>query len=122
MNIIPILVGLTSIVALAGCNQSAGPKQPAASGVAGNNMAGKAVPAKMKHGTGSGTVTAIDAKAGTITLDHGKVVELGWPAMEMGFGAKSDTLDGIAVDDEVEFEFDWNGTTGEITSIKKRAN
>ena len=67
-----------------------------------------------------GTVTAIDADAGTITLDHGAVPAIEWPAMTMAFEADEQLRQDVAVGDTVSFEF----TTGEdgntITSITKK--
>lgn len=72
----------------------------------------------MTHGKATGTVAAIDPAAGKITLDHTEIVELGWPAMTMEFGAKPDRLKGIAAGDNVAFEIDWNGQSGEVTNIR----
>ena len=71
-------------------------------------MPDMAMPAELKHGKGMGTVTAIDPAKGTITLDHGEITELSWPAMQMGFSAKPEVLAGIKVGDKVDFEIDWN--------------
>lgn len=78
-----------------------------------------AMSAEVKSGKGSGTVTAIDTAAGKITLDHGPVVELQWPAMKMGFSATPGDLESIAVGDKVSFDVEWDGKTGKITSITK---
>ena len=67
-----------------------------------------------------GTITAIDADAGTITVDHGAVPAIEWPAMTMGFEADEQLRQDVAVGDAISFEF----TTGEggntITSITKK--
>ena len=68
---------------------------------------------------GSGTVTAIDAAAGKITLDHGPIAELEWPAMKMGFGIKPEIRKDIAVGDKVDFDLTVTGTAGEVTKITK---
>src|SRR3546814_13799072 len=36
---------------------------------------------------GKGTVTAVDAAAGTVTIDHGPILAVGWPAMARTFKA-----------------------------------
>ena len=74
---------------------------------------------EMKHGKAAGTVTAIDPAKGTITLDHGAISGLGWPAMTMGFAIKPDQQAGIKVGDKVNFEIDWDGKAGTITKIAK---
>ena len=43
-----------------------------------------------KTASAVGTVTAIDAEAGTITVDHEPVAELGWPQMVMAFDASEE--------------------------------
>jgi Cu(I)/Ag(I) efflux system protein CusF len=54
---------------------------------------------------GSGTVTAVDAAAGTVTLNHGPIAALDWPAMTMQFTAEEPaTLQGVEVGDSVSFE------------------
>lgn len=81
--------------------------------MAGMDMAG----ASMAKGTG--TVTAIDKTAGTITLDHGPIPELKWPAMTMAFAATPATLlDMVKVGDKVSFELKMTDGTGEVTAIK----
>lgn len=82
-------------------------------------MGDMAMSTDTKVGKGSGTVTAIDAAAGKLTLDHGPVVELEWPAMKMGFSAKPEELESIAIGDTVSFEVEWDGKTGKITSLTK---
>ncbi|MGN5376201.1 copper-binding protein (plasmid) [Sphingomonas panni] len=41
----------------------------------------------VKSGSGSGTITAVDAKGGTVTIKHGPIPTIGWPAMTMTFRA-----------------------------------
>lgn len=103
-------------VALAGCDKTADNPE---TGVSADTMGEMAMPAETKMASGSGTVTAIDAAAGRITLDHEPIAELEWPAMEMGFAINADKLDGIAVGDAVTFDVQWDGKAGEVTSITK---
>ena len=100
-------------VTLAGCD-----KQPEAPKAAA--MGEMAMPAAAKMAKGSGTVTAVDAAAGKITLDHGAIPAVDWPAMTMGFSAKPELLAGIAVGDKIDFDLTVTGSAGEITTIKKR--
>lgn len=72
-----------------------------------------------KMGKGSGTVVAIDPAKGTITLEHGPIAELQWPAMTMEFEAEPEILKGIVQGDNVAFEIQWDGKTGQITSARK---
>ncbi|WP_353229999.1 copper-binding protein [Novosphingobium sp.] len=83
-------------------------------------MPGMSMPAQPRTGHATGVVTAIDTAAGKITLDHGPVAELQWPAMKMAFGATAKLLNGIAVGDTVAFKFTVTGTSAEITEISKQ--
>ena len=113
-----IIVALIALpVSLSGCNKKADAPKVEASTEAMGNMA---MPADAKMGKGTGTVTAIDAAAGKITLDHGAIAAVGWPAMKMGFTAKPELLKGIAVGDKVDFDLTVTGSAGEVTAIRKR--
>ncbi len=76
--------------------------------------------AEPKLGNGEGTVTAIDPDTGKITLAHGPVTELHWPAMTMGFATKDGQTGGLKVGDRVRFSFRWDGKTAEIESIERK--
>ena len=108
---------------LAGCNKQPEAAKPSESdSAAASSMSNRAMPAEMKHGKGVGTVTAIDPAKGMITLDHGDIAELSWPAMQMGFSAKPEVLAGIKVGDKVDFEIDWDGKAGAVTRMKNAEN
>jgi len=107
------------VASLAACKKEAEAPKPAESSIASSAMANMPMAASMKHGMAAGTVTAIDAAKGTITLDHGAMSGLGWPAMTMGFSAKPEQLSGIKVGDKVNFEIDWDGKAGTVTKIAK---
>ena len=68
----------------------------------------------------TGTVTAIDRDAGTITIDHEPVPELGWPGMIMAFEIREDVGHGLTVGNVVSFEFSTGGEGNVITSISKK--
>lgn len=73
-----------------------------------------------RTGSGEGTVKAIDAQAGTITLDHGPVPVMDWPAMTMAFEAAPEVRDQVAVGDSITFEFEASDAGNRITSVSKR--
>jgi Cu/Ag efflux protein CusF len=101
---------------LAACSKPAEAPQTASP----SPMASMSMPAQARVGQATGVVTAIDTSAGKITLDHGPVAELQWPAMKMAFGATANQLNGIAVGDKVAFKFTVTGTSAEITEIAKQ--
>jgi Cu(I)/Ag(I) efflux system protein CusF len=89
---------------------------PAANAAAMANM-GMASEAKMAKGTGK--VTAIDARAGTVTLQHGPIAEAGWPAMTMAFKATPAIVGQVKIGDKVDFDLVLKDGGGEITSVRK---
>jgi len=65
-----------------------------------------------------GVVKQLDPK-GTVTLQHGPVKSLGWPAMTMGFSVKDKALmDQLAVGKKVHVEFSKQGDEYVIRSVK----
>ena len=74
----------------------------------------------MQSASAQGTVTAIDAEAGTITVDHGPVPAIEWPAMTMPFASEGpEQLRGFARGDRVSFTFVQASTGPRIVSIRK---
>ena len=106
-------------LALSACDKPAGaPKaEPQAQA---NAMDDMAMSAETKVAKGSGTVAAVDMATGKITLDHGPIAELEWPAMKMGFAAKPELLTGMAVGDQVDFTLSLKGNDGTVTAIAKQ--
>lgn len=92
---------------------------------------GSGVPAQNSQNVGSaanantsavysanGNVTAIAGDQ--VTISHGPVEGLGWPAMTMTFRAGDlAMLQGISVGDRVAFRFRQNGTDYPLTAISK---
>ena len=67
----------------------------------------------------SGTVQKIDAAKGTVTLAHGPVKSLNWPAMTMPFAVKDKALlDKLKAGAKVEFTFVQSGKDFVVTQIK----
>ncbi|WP_454597823.1 copper-binding protein [Qipengyuania sp. SM2507] len=71
-------------------------------------------------GSGEGSVTEIDEAEGKVTIDHGPIAAVGWPAMTMAFSADEATIDKVAVGDRVTFEFRTTEGGGELTAISKQ--
>jgi Cu/Ag efflux protein CusF len=117
---------LTALIALpvglSGCDQKPeAPKVATPEAVAtADAMSNMAMTAGSKMGKGSGTVTAVDAAAGKITLDHGAIPAVDWPAMKMGFSAKPELLKGVAVGDKVVFDVTVTDNGGVVTRIEKQ--
>lgn len=115
-----VVTGIALVAALAGCQKQAEAPAPApSSSMMSSNMGTMPMARAMKHGQATGTVTAIDTAKGTITLDHGPMMGLDWPAMKMGFTAKPEQLAGLKIGDKVDFGIDWDGKAGMVTKIRK---
>jgi Cu/Ag efflux protein CusF len=68
---------------------------------------------------GSGTVKKVDPAGGKVTIAHGPIPTMKWPAMSMTFTVKDKALLGkFSQDKKVEFEFVEQGSDYVITSAK----
>lgn len=68
---------------------------------------------------GTGTVRKIDAAKGTVTLAHGPIASLNWPAMTMSFKLKDAALaQGIKAGDAVDFELVRSGSDYLVTRLQ----
>lgn len=74
--------------------------------------------ATRSNASASGTVESIDAAAGKITIAHGPVESLDWPAMTMAFKATPEQIASVQVGESVRFEFASTGMDGTISSIE----
>jgi Cu(I)/Ag(I) efflux system protein CusF len=93
--------------------------QPAAKPMA--DMPGMSMPASAtKTGKGTGVITEIDAKGGTLTIKHEAIKTLGWPAMTMSFNAvPASLLRGLKVGQEIGFDAKQGSGLPEITAIRR---
>ena len=78
---------------------------------------GDTVGEKMVKGVGK--VTAVDAAAGRVTLDHEAIPEVGWPGMIMAFKVDPALLKGIKVGDKVAFDLKVKDGAGEIMTLTR---
>jgi Cu(I)/Ag(I) efflux system protein CusF len=85
---------------------SAAPAQQKMDEMKGMDMGEKPAATAQRTHTAVGTVKKVDAKVGTVTLAHGPVKSMNWPAMTMGFKVTDKSLfDKLAEGKKVEFEF-----------------
>lgn len=67
----------------------------------------------------SGTVTKVDSEKNAVTVAHGPVQSMNWPAMTMTFKVKDKAmLDNVKQGEKVEFSFVQSGKDYVITSVK----
>lgn len=123
---------LFATVLLAGCSQA--PSYPEDTNTAGTEEAKQSaaesapmaseVPviadeaAATTKASTTGTVKAVDAAAGKITIAHGPVEALQWPAMTMAFKATPEQIASVQAGQEVRFEFQSQGMEATITRIE----
>ena len=110
---------------LSACGQPADPAtEPAAAApvdtasAAGATDTATSPAAGSRSGSGAGVVTAVDAAAGTVTINHEAIPAVGWPAMTMSFTADPAVVQQAAVGDRVEFDLTVQGNAGEVTAIR----
>lgn len=65
----------------------------------------------------TGTVESVDPASGKITIAHGPVAALNWPAMTMAFSATPEQTATVKAGQRVEFEFVAEGMAATITRI-----
>ena len=67
----------------------------------------------------AGTVKSVDAGKGTVSIAHGPVSTLNWPAMTMTFKAQDrKQLEALRAGAKVEFDFEQRGKDYVITKIR----
>lgn len=75
--------------------------------------------AKSQTHKGSGTVSKVDAGNGTVSIAHGPVSTMSWPAMTMTFKAKDKALlEKVKPGQKVDFEFVQQGKDYVVTALK----
>lgn len=115
------LIVTASLIALPfGLSACDKPAETPKAGAQADAMGEMAMSSEVKLAKGSGKVMAIDTAMGKITLDHGPIASLEWPAMKMGFAAKPKVLASVAVGDKVDFDVTVTGNAAEVTAIKKQ--
>ena len=60
-------------------------------------------PAAASTADAVGQIKSVDAKAGTVTIHHGPIATLGWPAMTMTFKASPEALQAAKPGQTVKF-------------------
>jgi len=68
----------------------------------------------------TGRIEAMDRDKGVVTIAHGPVPALKWPAATMEFQARREQLDGLVKGDQVRIGFQSDGDEAALVSIDKR--
>lgn len=124
MRVATLMTLFAMPLALAACDTgeeaAEGEEMPMAEDTPAGDMPMAAAEQSVKTASAEGTVTAMDADQGTVTIDHGPVPAVDWPAMTMAFQADEAQRQSLAVGDEVTFEFRTSADGSEIVSITKK--
>ena len=91
---------LTAAAALLFATPAFGQTAPAPEAHAGHHAD---VPAPANTAEAAGQIKSVDAKAGTVTIHHGPIAALGWPAMTMTFTATPEALQAAKAGQTVKF-------------------
>jgi Cu(I)/Ag(I) efflux system protein CusF len=74
--------------------------------------------AKQSTASATGTVAAVNVASRKITLDHGPIPDIKWPAMKMEFPVVSSVdLSKVKVGDKVRFTLSGSGNSYTVQSI-----
>lgn len=79
-----------------------------------SKMPGMSAPAGPQ---GTGVIKKLDTKAGSVTLQHGPIAALNWPAMTMAFEADPALLKTVKVGQQVNFTVKTGGATPEVVAL-----
>lgn len=120
-----LFASLIATIPLGACSAPSGQGSPTASPATpatpasspGSSQAGETM---AKHASATGTIEAIDPVARTITIAHGPVPELQWPAMTMTFQAPDVALADFKVGDRVAFDLSASGMAATVTAVKRQ--
>ncbi len=73
--------------------------------------------AEARSGSGTGIITAVNAAAGTVTIEHGPMPAIGWSAMTMTFDADPALLAGVGAGDAVAFDVTVSDGDATVTAL-----
>ena len=104
-------MALALFLAACGERQSAGPDGEKATGSPTANEAAEVY-------SGGGTVQSVAADK--VTIAHGPIEGIGWPAMTMSFTAPPGMAEGVKPGAQVDFSFRQDGGTYVLTSLQPR--
>lgn len=110
-----VLASLTITLLISGCSEPKDSAATAETSAASTSM--ETMTPSAKTATTKGTIKAVDAQAGKITIAHEPVAALDWPAMTMAFKATPEQLAAVKVGQDVQFEFQTQGMDASITRI-----
>ena len=115
-----ILNVMLMIAALAGCSRTG--DSGAAQTPSATPQISEPAPsdAKVITASATGTVQSVDVPAKKITIAHGPIAAIQWPAMTMTFDAPRVDLSAIKPGDKIDFDLAINGMRGTVVKVTRR--
>ncbi|MGY2284521.1 copper-binding protein [Pseudomonas gingeri] len=110
---------ITVVTAMAVLSLNAYAEEMNMGGESMQTMTRNRAPNQVATAKAEGVIKAIDAEKHTVTIAHGAIASIQWPAMTMAFSATPAQLAGLRKDDPVTFSFGLSGTAAKIESIEK---
>ena len=105
-------LALALLLAACGKEQTAAPEtQDVGKGSPTSNAVGEVY-------SGSGTIQSISGDK--VTIAHGPIEGIGWPAMTMTFTAPPSMAEGVKAGSQVDFSFRQDGSAYVLTSLRPR--
>jgi Cu(I)/Ag(I) efflux system protein CusF len=112
------IAALTFIIAPLAVAQSGGMKGMDMNDMDMKGMDKSARKSQAQSHRGAGTVKSVDLGKGTLTIAHGPVASVGWPAMTMTFKAKDGKiLEAAEPGQKITFQFIQQGRDYVVTSV-----
>ena len=115
MNIFLLPLFTALLLTLSSCNSGLAKKETGS-----NQASGPAAAVQTKTYRGVGVVKGMNPKVPSIEIDHEDIKDF-MPAMQMEFHVKDKTLlDGLTIEDKIEFTIEYGVGGMKITAIKKQ--
>lgn len=115
-----VAISMLTIALLVGCANTSEPSAEQRQSTPAPASEPAAMTAKAITASATGTVEAIDVSAKAVTIAHGPIAAVKWPAMTMTFSAPTVDLSSIKTGDHVNFKLAVNGMHGEVVEIARR--
>ena len=115
-----VLSSMLTIAVLVGCTRTGNSDTARTPAATAPPSEAASMPAKVVTASATGVVESVDLSAKKITIAHGPIAAVKWPAMTMTFDAPAVDLSSVKAGDHVEFELTIDGMRGEVVKIARR--
>lgn len=112
-----ILSWMLTIAVLAGCARTGNSDTTQTRATSAPLSETASMPAKVVTASATGVVESVDQSARKITIAHGPIAAVKWPAMTMTFDAPTVDLSSVKPGDHVDFVLAVDGMHGEVVKV-----